>query len=118
MRTYGRIPVPGTDGTQLQWVEVDTDANGYNDNVYLTTLAQVLALNLGESPFYANYGIPQQQSVVTQVYPDYYVMQTQMQFAGYFSWLAINRVPGTVDPVYNVNVVTQSGATLNVSIAQ
>jgi hypothetical protein len=46
-------------------VEVTTDANGYNDAVYLTTLSQVLKLNLGESPFYANYGIPQYQSVLT-----------------------------------------------------
>ena len=36
MRTYGRNYNP--DGTYT-WVEVSTDANGYNDDVYLTTLA-------------------------------------------------------------------------------
>ena len=56
------------------WVEVSTDANGYNDAVWLTTLAQVLQLGLNESPFYGNYGIPAQQSAVTQVFPDYYVI--------------------------------------------
>ena len=41
MRTYGRVgQVNGIGGT---WVVIETDANGFNDNVYLTTLAQVLA---------------------------------------------------------------------------
>jgi len=100
------------------WVEVDTDANGFNDNVYLTTLAQVLALNLGESPFFANYGIPQQQTVVTQVYPDFYAAQTQTQFAPYFASLIIKRVQGSSPPVYTVTAISHSGALLTEEIAQ
>ncbi|MHB1937598.1 MAG: hypothetical protein ACYCOR_13560 [Acidobacteriaceae bacterium] len=99
------------------WVEIDTDATGFNDNVYLTTLAQVLALNLGESPFFANYGIPQQQTVVTQVYPDFYVAQTQTQFAPYFASLVIKRVQGSSPPIYTVAAVTHSGAVINKEIA-
>jgi hypothetical protein len=109
MRTYGRIL--NEDGSKT-WVVVETDANGYNDNVYLTTLAQCLKLNLGESPIYANYGIPQYQTIVTQVLPDYYVMQTQTQFSQYFASLTINRVQGSSPPVYNVSAVCHSGAIL------
>ncbi|WP_236668286.1 MULTISPECIES: hypothetical protein [Burkholderia] len=100
-----------------QWVAVTTDANGYNDNVYLTTLCQVLKLNLGESPFYANYGIPAQQTVVTQVFPDFYAMTTQQQFAPYFASLAITRVNGSFPPVYNIQAVAHSGAQLTATVA-
>lgn len=109
MRTYGRIT--NEDGSKT-WVVVETDANGYNDNVYLTTLAQCLKLNLGESPIYANYGIPQYQTIVTQVLPDYYVMQTQTQFAQYFASLTINRVQASSPPVYNISAVCHGGAIL------
>jgi hypothetical protein len=114
MRTYGRIFNP--DGS-YQWVVVSTDANGKNDNVYLTTLAQVLQLNLGESPFFANYGIPQTQTIVSQVFPDYYAMLAQMQFAPYFASLTITRRQQTRDPVYDVTAITHSGAILEKTIA-
>lgn len=104
--------------TPFNWIEIDTDANGFNDNVYLTTLAQVLALNLGESPFFANYGIPQQQTVVTQVYPDFYAAQTQTQFAPYFASLIIKRAQGSSPPVYTVTAISHSGALLTEEIAQ
>lgn len=94
-----------------------TDAKGLNDQVYLTTLVQVLKLNLNESPFYGNYGIPAQQTVITQVFPDYYAMVTQMQFAPFFASLAITRVPSSNPPVYNANAVTHSGAILQTEIA-
>ena len=112
MRTYGRITNPN--GTKT-WVQVTTDANGFDDMVWLTTLCQCLQLNLNESPFFANYGIPAHQSVVTQVFPDYYVMQTQQQFSKYFASLLISKVPG-VNPVYNINVITNQGVKINTSI--
>ena len=114
MRTYGRIT--NEDGSKT-WVEVATDANGFSDNVYLTTLAQCLKLNLGESPFYGNWGIPQYQTIMTQVMPDYYASQTQTQFAPYFASLTITRVQGSYPPVYNVNAVCHSGALINTTIA-
>ena len=114
MRTYGRMnQVNGQGGT---WVEVTTDANGYNDQVYLTTLIQTLKLNLGESPFFGNYGIPAQQSVVTQVFPDFYVAQTQTQFAPYFASLVIQRKVGSFPPVYNVTAVAHNGSVLDVEV--
>jgi hypothetical protein len=114
MRTYGRAY--NEDGTYT-WNEVSTDANGYNENVYLTTLAQVCKLNLGESPFYSNYGIPQQQTIMTQVFPDFYMMQIQTQFAPYFASLSINRVPGSIPPAYQVTAVCFNGAVLTPIIA-
>ena len=98
------------------WVEVTTDSNGFNDAVYLTALIQALKLNRGESPFYANYGIPAYQSVMTQVFPDFYVMQTQAQYAAYFSSLTIARVQGTSAPVYNIQANTHYGSTLEAVI--
>lgn len=110
MRTWGRINQ--TNGIGGTWVEVTTDAAGFNDNVYLTALVQCLRLNLGESPFWANYGIPGQQSVVTQVAPDFYAARTQRQFAQFFSSLSIKRVPQSNPPAYRVRAVCQTGAIL------
>ena len=113
LRTWGRVYA--SNGTYT-WTPVTTDANGYNDSVYLTTICQVLSLNLGESPFYANYGIPAQQTVVTQVFPDYYALQVQTQFQSVFAQLTINRVQGSNPPVYQVNAVTHSGAILSQTV--
>ena len=44
MRTYGR-------NSEGKWVLVETDENGFNDSVYLTTLIQNLKLAPQESPF-------------------------------------------------------------------
>ena len=100
MRTYDRV-----NGV---WREIDTDAAGNSDYVWLVTLTNVLKLNLGESPFYAQYGIPAQQSVVQQVFPDYYVTVTQQQFAQFFASLSITKVSTTV-PIYKVRVTTNQG---------
>lgn len=112
MRTYGRIQNP--DGS-MSWVVVSTDANGYNDMVYVTTLCQVLLLNLNESPFYASYGIPAQQSALQQVLPDYYVGLTQQTFAQYFASLRVSRQSAN-PPTYAVTVVTHQGAILNATV--
>lgn len=112
MRTYGRVyselGVP-------TWVVVETDAAGNNDAVYLTTLIQVLKLNLGESPFYANCGIPAQQSVVTQVFPDFYVSLVQAQFAPFFASLTITKVQSS-SPTYDIAITTHTGASIAVQI--
>lgn len=99
------------------WVSVETDANGFDDNVYLTALAQYLKLNLGESPFYADDGIPQQQTLVTQVWPDYYVMRAQQRFAQFFASLVITPRRNVSAPTYRIQAVTHNGATLNAEVA-
>lgn len=116
MRVYGRIYAE--DGSYT-WQEVQTDPQGFNDFVYATALVQVLKLQLGESPFYATYGIPAVQSVLSQIAPDIYVARTQQQYAPFFGQLIITRVanaPTTLKqapvPTYSVKVLTHYGAPL------
>lgn len=108
MRTYGRV-----NGV---WVKVETDENGFNDDVYVTTLIQNLKLSLGESPFYANNGIPAQKSVISQIFPDFYVNQIQQQFSKYFASLLIAKIPATY-PLYRVNLLTNQGARIDGELA-
>jgi len=121
MRTYGRTQDVRS-GAKTWWV-VTTDNNGYNDSVWLTTLAQVIKLNLGESPFFANYGIPAHPSVVLQVYPDFYMARTQQQFAGYFASLILTKQPDATDddgrpaPAYQINILTNYGSMIGVTVA-
>lgn len=132
MRTFGRVPVfvPGTQAQatdpitglpETKWVEVDTTADGFDDYVYITTLIQVMKLNLGESPFYGNYGIPAKPSIVQQIAPDFYVMRIQQQFAGFFANLTIARAPAPAGyppgtPTYQVAVTTNQGFKLNATV--
>jgi hypothetical protein len=112
MRTWGRI-FPGPEDTfEPYWVEVTTDAEGFDDQVWVTTLIQCLKLGLGESPFYGNYGIPAQQSIVQQVWPDFYAYQTQQQFASRFASLVVTKI-NAPEPTYNVNLVTQQGVKIS-----
>jgi len=112
MRTYGRVYSNGVPN----WAEVQTDANGFDDYVWLTTLAQTLKLFLGESPFYANYGLPAKQSVVQQVFPDFYVSRTQQQFSQYFSSLIVASQPSS-KPTYKINVTLHNGVPLSTTVA-
>ncbi len=118
MRTYGRTRDVLT-GAKTWWI-VTTDANGYNDGVWLTTLAQVCKLNLGESPFFANYGIPAHPSVLTQVYPDFFMVRTQQQFAANFASLILTKQDDATDdsgrpaPSYLINVLTNYGSRIGV----
>lgn len=113
MRTYGRVY--DAQGVPT-WVVVETDAGGFDDYVWITTLIQCLKLNLGESPFYANHGIPAKPAVVQQVFPDYYVAQTQQQFAPHFASLIVAKQPSPT-PTYKVNITTQQGVRVAVSVA-
>jgi hypothetical protein len=89
----------------------------------LTTLAQVIKLNLGESPFFNNFGIPAHPSVVMQIYPDFYMVRTQQQFAPYFASLILFSLPDAVDsdgrpaPAYQINVLTNYGSMVGVVVA-
>jgi hypothetical protein len=113
MRTYGRVTDPAS-GARW-WVEVVPDANGANDSVYLTALIQTLKLNWGESPFFGTWGIPAHQSVVQQIFPDYYVLLTQKRYAPFFMSLAVVKQP-VQTPVYSVNVQFKSGAVVSTTV--
>ena len=117
MRTWGRVlKDPLFPELGKKWVEVTTTPEGFEDFVWLTTLIQCLKLNLGESPFYAQYGIPAKPSVVQQVFPDFYVARTQQQFAGFFAALLISKEPDPATPIYRVNVTTHQGIKLNAEV--
>lgn len=118
MRVWGRQY--NEDGS-YQWIEVTTDAAGYNDACYVTALCQVLQLQTGESPLYANYGIPAQTSVATQVFPDMAVYLTQQQYSQFFAFLKIQKANqlnqyNVPTPVYDVTVITQTGSIINASV--
>ena len=113
MRVWGRVgQVNGIGGT---WTAVVTDTNGMNDAVRLTWLAQVLKLNLNEDPFASNWGVPGEQSVMSQIQPDYYANATQVQFAGFFAALTLAKVPQLPNqpkPTYRINMTPNPGAIL------
>jgi hypothetical protein len=113
VRTYGRIY---TDGVP-QWVEVTDVGEPTSDYIWITTLIQNLKLILGESPFFANYGLPSEQAVIQQIAPDYHVSLTQQRFSQYFASLIISRIPGSLTPTYRVNILTRAGTRFQEDIA-
>ncbi|HEY1249049.1 MAG TPA: hypothetical protein VGE97_08690 [Nitrososphaera sp.] len=127
MRTYGRTQDVLTG--KKTWHVVVTDANGFNDSVYLTDLAQVCKLNLGESPFFADWGIPAHESVVTQIFPDLYMARIQTRFAPFFASCIVTPAPieqgdrdsltlqdGRPAPRYNISVLTHYGARIGIRV--
>ena len=108
MRTYGKI-----NGV---WSKVETDANNHDDYVWITTLINNLKLVLGEAPKFAKNGIPVQDSLVTQVFPDYYVAQIQQQFAPHFFSLKIYKTQSKT-PTYNIDLITSKGTAINQIVA-
>ena len=106
MRTYGVDQATG------QWVEVVETSY-----IWLATLAQTLRLNQGESPFYANYGIPAQNSVNTQIPPDLAVNRTQTQYAPFFANLTVVKQQNTLNPIYNISAVFQNGTIISSMVA-
>lgn len=110
MRVYGRVPVDlGNPNGPKRWVVVETTSNGLNDGVHITSMAQTLKLNLNESPFWANFGIPAHASVMQQIWPDFYINFTQQYYSQFFASLIITPVREEFEPHYRANVITQQG---------
>ncbi len=115
MRVYGRT----TDELgNKSWVVIQTDSAGNNEYVYVTALVQVLKLNLGESPFYGNYGIPARQAVMQQLAPDFYVAFIQSQYSKYFASLIVYKASAVFPPrpTYNISVLMTTGTKFRVAI--
>ena len=118
LRTYGRTYDELGNPT---WVKVQTTPEGLNDYVYVTALIQELKLNLNESPFWGNRGIPAKPSLVQQVAPDYNTMLMQQRYAPHFLSLIIVHVPDTIvkgryTPTYRINIVTNYGVPIEVQV--
>lgn len=116
MRTYGRVPVdPEVPDGPKEWRVVETTPEAGDAYVWLTTLAQNFKLNLGESPFYADNGIPARQSVLQQVFPDFYVTLTQQRFAPHFAALLVTKLPGDY-PNYKINATLPNGVPISAEV--
>jgi hypothetical protein len=115
MRVYGRTK---DELGNKSWVVVQTDSTGNNEYVYVTALVQVLKLNLGESPFYGNYGIPARQAVMQQLAPDFYVAFIQSQYSKYFASLIVFKAAAVFPPrpTYNISVLMTTGTKFQVEI--
>jgi hypothetical protein len=94
------------------WTEI-TDPN----YVQLATLVQTLRLQENESPFFANYGIPAQASIMSQIAPDAAVARTQSQFAQYFASLSVTRVASATSPTYDINAIFPDGTVIQSTLA-
>ena len=127
-RIWGRIPTTtaGGDAEVLPtyapstWTAVETQPDGGDGNVYVTAMIQCFRLNLGESPFYGNFGIPARASVQQQIAPDYNVAFIQSYFSSRFASLIVTKQPSPVNnpaPVYQINAVRLNGTTVSGSIA-
>ena len=130
MRTYGRTQDVLTG--KKTWHVVVTDPNGFNDSVWLTEVAQVCKLNLGESPFFADWGIPAHPSIVTQVFPDIFMARIQQRLSPHFASMILTPMPvdqGSADsfatgqdgrpaPRYYLNVLTNYGARIGIHVRE
>lgn len=105
MRTYGKNPAG-------QWVLI-TDIN----YIWLATLIQTLRLAINESPVYSGYGIPGQQSIMSQIAPDAAVNAIQAEYAQYFASLTVTRQVAQISPTYLISVVFKNGTVVQQTIA-
>jgi hypothetical protein len=104
-RVWGKENQP--DGS-YKWKKIETVSYENFEYGYVTNLIQALKLNVGESPFYANVGIPAQKSVATQIFPDFFVVQTQQLFSPYFATLLISKI-NSPTPTYDINITFYNG---------
>jgi hypothetical protein len=110
MRTYGR-------DSAGNWQEVTTDSNGWDDDVYLTTLAQVLQSDINESWLFPEMGIPARQSVIGRTHPDYFVERVRAYFAQFFPSITITQTTQADNtPVYYVDVLKNDGSEYKATI--
>jgi hypothetical protein len=84
--------------------------------VWATTFIHTLKLNLGESPFFANYGLPSQESVMTQIAPDFFIEHTRQQYSDKFAILKMT-TKAAINPTYDAFIMTKQGKTITERIA-
>lgn len=113
-RVWARIH--NDDGTRT-WQAIETTSAGSNDNLNFIWLQNVLLLNINESPFYSDWGVPVHQTMVSQILPDYYMSLIQRRFSEYFASVIINRISATT-PTYSISVTSATGFTATQKYSQ
>lgn len=116
MRAYGRVTDKYGNKT---WVTVQTDSGGDSSYVYVTALAQCLQLNLNESPFWSNFGIPAKAAVIQQMQPDFFVSYITTYFSQFFASLIVAKraqALGQPTPIYDMSAILKNGATFQSQI--
>lgn len=98
------------DGTR-KWIEVT------GNQAIIAWLQNVLLLQLGEEPFYADWGIPVTQTLANRYWPDYYLNLIQQRFADQVSFIKItpersDNDPGT-EPLYSISIIFNDGTFWN-----
>ena len=115
MRVYGRtIDNTRPNANFYKWQVVQDD----DDNIRLTHLIQVLQMDIQESPFYSNWGMPVANALITGVLSDVAINNTINQFAQYFAALQITRGISN-DPkeiYYQVDVVLKNGKNVTLDV--
>lgn len=93
-----------SDGTR-RWVAASSN------QATIAWLQNALLLQLGESPFWADWGLPVTRTLVSQIWPDYYVNMTQQRFADYFASLLITHEtdPPDDNPAYRISAIFPDG---------
>ncbi|UMM63143.1 hypothetical protein [Aristophania vespae] len=94
-----------SDGTR-KWVAVT------GNQAIIAWLQNNLLLQLGESPFYADKGLPVTQSLISRIWPDYYLNQLQEFFRDYVSTIQITRDTSVVNDglSYKILVIFKDGS--------
>ncbi|QCE32947.1 hypothetical protein FAI41_04685 [Acetobacteraceae bacterium] len=98
-RIWARTGKPDQNGKR-QWISVS------NNTAILTWLQQAVLLQLGESPFWVDWGLPVIGALTQGIYPDLYIQKTKERFQPYFLNININRtVPDTPEDQINYKII-------------
>ncbi|KMQ89824.1 hypothetical protein RF55_10509 [Lasius niger] len=107
-RVWARTGQPDQDGKR-KWISVS------DNTAILTWLQQAVLLQLGESPFWVDWGLPVIGFLSQGIYPDLYMQKTKERFQPYFLNVNINRnIPDNPEDqiAYTVTAIPYPGQTL------
>jgi len=82
--------------------------------IWVTIVKHELQLRVGESPFYADAGIPAEDSIITQQEPDYHVNNVKRRYEAKFNAFDITKVSGQ-PLVYNIALTTKNNDTVTLT---
>ncbi|QDH14162.1 hypothetical protein E3E12_08125 [Formicincola oecophyllae] len=104
MRVWTRQWQPGG---KRRWVATT------GNQALIAWLQNALLLELGESPFHVDWGIPVTNSLVTRIWPTFYLEQTVGRFRDYFASLQVAPTAGADTengpPDYTISAIFTDG---------